>query len=386
MNEIQEVVILAAGSSRRMGELTKDKPKCLLPYRGTPILERLIRQLKEIGLKKIVVTVGYQKERMIEWLQGIDNVELKIVVNDRYEEDVNIYSMHLALQQISHACVILEADTIMEDPLLLYTTGADFEGRSVWFTQGPFSQGQYGGILKSDAFGNVVDIAIVPEYHQKYADYRKLTGLMRVGPQELATFKRLVDVYVATSIKQYYLIPWIEHLNELPCLEGNAEHYLFKTFNQPEEYQKILEIEFDQNNPVDQKIELIDVNKLKHIEGYSEERVHWLMEKIKQENVWTKPLYIEKNHHLVLDGQHRLQVALRMGLDFVPVQAFAYEEVKVWTLRKEEEVNIPRVIQRANRGDIYPYKTVKHKFPHVINNCQIPLCNLKGDHKEEISR
>ena len=385
MNEIQQVIILAAGSSRRMGDLTKDKPKCLLPYKGTPILTRLVYQLKEVGVKKIVVTVGYQKERVIECLQGIRDVEIKIVVNERYEEDVNIHSMHLALQEISYPCVIFEADTIMEDHLPVYLTGADFEGQSVWFTQGSFVKGQYGGILKSDAYGNISDIAIVPEYDERYSDYRKLTGLMRIGPGELELFKQLVTEYAARSIKQYYLIPWIEHLKGLPCIEGNAEHYIFRTFNQAEEYSKIVNLEFDQNDPVDQRIELVEVGKLKHIEGYSEERVHWLLEKIRQENVWTKPLYIEKDHYLVLDGQHRLQVALRMGLNFVPVQAFVYEDVKVWTLRKEEKVNVPTVIQRANSGDIYPYKTVKHKFPNVINNCQIPLSSLKCEYKEEIS-
>ena len=384
MNEIQEVIILAAGSSRRMGELTKNKPKCLLSYKGTTILERLVGQLRGLGIQRVVVTVGYQKDRVVECLKNINDIDIKTIVNDRYEEDVNIYSMHLALQEISRPCVILEADTIMEDHLLLYITGADFEGRSVWFTRGPFTPEQYGGILKSDAYGNIIDIAIVPDYEEKYADYTKLTGLMRIGPNELGRFKQLVREYAKKSIKQYYLIPWIEHLKELPCIEGNAEHYLFRTFNQPEEYLEILNSEFDQNSPIEEKIELIEVEKLKHIEGYSEERVKWLMEKIRVENVWTKPLYIEKNHHLVLDGQHRLQVALRMGLTYVPIQTFEYEEVKVWTLRKEEKVNIPLVIQRANEGNIYPYKTVKHKFPNVINTCRIPLDSLKNKNMESI--
>ena len=383
LQEIKEVVILAAGLSRRMGELTKDKPKCLLPYGNETVLGRLIRQLKQSGIKKIVITVGYKKGRIMEFLKNINNVDIKIVENDLYEEDVNIYSMKLGLNQISKSCVIFEADTIMEDRLVQYVVGDDFEGKSVWFTSGPFTKEKYGGILKSDKYGNIIDIRIIPYYEDKYKDYTKLTGIMRIGSNELDLFKKIMGEYASKTIKQYYLIPWIENLRDLPCTEGNAEHYNFKTFNKPEEYMEILDIEFNQKATKEQKVDLIEVKKLKHIENFNEERVELLMEKIKKEKVWTKPIYIEKNHNLVLDGQHRLQAALRLGLKYIPMQTFKYEDVKVWSLRKEEEVNIPTVIRRANKGNIYPYKTVKHKFPNIIGKCNIPLDDLKDKNKEE---
>ncbi len=47
LNEIKEVIILAAGRSRRMEELSNSEPKCLLPYGGERILERLVRQIKK---------------------------------------------------------------------------------------------------------------------------------------------------------------------------------------------------------------------------------------------------------------------------------------------------------------------------------------------------
>lgn len=384
MNEINEVVILAAGASRRMGELTKDKPKCLLPYKEETILERLIRQLKEHGISRIVLVAGYKKERIIELVSNIKGIKIEIVENTLYKEDTNIYSMKLALNEINGSCVIFEADTIMEDHLVQYVIGSDFEGKSVWFTRGKFHPHQYGGILKSDKFGNVIEIAYVSSYDKKYKEYTKLTGLMRINKNEIGLFKKLINQYAQKTIAQYFLVPWIENLKDLPCIEGNAEHYVFDTFNEPQDYLKLLDRNFDQDNPKEEKIELADVNKLKHIENYDEQRVKLLIDKIKKDKIWTKPLYIEKNHNLVLDGQHRLQAALRMGLRYVPIQGFEYEDVKVWTLRKEEEVNIPRVIERANKGDIYPYKTVKHKFPNVIGTCKIKLEDLKNKNKEEI--
>ena len=66
LNEIREAVILAAGRSRRMEHLSRKLPKCLLPYRGERILQRLVRQIKACGVEKIVITIGYKADAMRE--------------------------------------------------------------------------------------------------------------------------------------------------------------------------------------------------------------------------------------------------------------------------------------------------------------------------------
>lgn len=368
---------MAAGASRRMGALTADKPKSLLPYKNELILTRLVRQLRSAGIKRIILTVGYQMNRVKELLHSIDQGDLVIVENNLYEDDVNIHSMRLALTQASGSLCVFEADTVMEDAFVNYVTGTDFHGRSVWFTRGAFLPGQYGGILRSDERGKITDINIVPAYNAQYGAYTKLTGLMRIYQSELAPFRSLVEEYAARTIRQYYLVPWMEHLDLLPCIEGNAEHYEFQTFNKPEEYDRLLGMDFDRSVALGQPTTLVEVGALKHIEQFDEQRVQTLIGKIRGEGVWTKPLYIEENHNLVLDGQHRLQAALRMGLRVVPVQRFSYHQVKVWTLRKEEPVSVAEVIRRANAGRLYPYKTVKHKFPNVIQSCHIPLAELQ---------
>lgn len=178
LNEVKQVVILAAGRSRRMEHLSKKLPKCLLPYRGERILQRLVRQIEACGIERIVITVGYRAEKMHEIFDEDPCVVL--VDNKMYEEDVNILSMSLALAKIDDACAIFEADTIMEDAMVQYVLGSDFNGKSVWFTRGHFNEAQYGGILHSDKFGNVVDVRIVPSWQTKYKNYMKLSGLMRV--------------------------------------------------------------------------------------------------------------------------------------------------------------------------------------------------------------
>jgi choline kinase len=381
-NDARTAIILAAGSSRRMGELTADRPKSLLPYKGTPILGRLLSQIAaQTIVDHVVIVVGYRHERIRELVAGLDTrLAITLVENDRCADDTNIHSMRVALEALRTtmgSVVIFEADTIMEDAMVRYVAGTDFEQVSAWFTRGAFVEPMYGGIVKSDPRGAIVDVRVVPKWEPRWAEHRKMTGLMRISAKELVPFRELVIAAGDKSIAQYFFVPWAENIDRLPSIEGDASHYQFRTFNTPDEYREVQAIDFDPPPPRAAEIELVAPSQLRHIEGFDATRVTELAAKIRSEGVWTKPLYVEKTHGLVLDGQHRLEVALHMGLARIPVQRFDYRDVAVWTLRKEEPVDVDTVIRRVDAGDIYPYKTVKHKFPNVIDTCAFPLAELE---------
>ena len=81
---------------------------------------------------------------------------------------------------------------------------------------------------------------------------------------------------------------------------------------------------------------------------------------------------------LVLDGQHRLEAAKRLGLARIPAVRVNYGDVSVWSLRKEIKVSQKRVEKAVLKdGTIYPYKTVKHKFPFDVPDIHIPLEELR---------
>jgi len=57
-----QAVILAGGKGTRLSPYTMVLPKPLVPVGDYPILEILIRQLAQCGVKKVVLTVGYHYE------------------------------------------------------------------------------------------------------------------------------------------------------------------------------------------------------------------------------------------------------------------------------------------------------------------------------------
>jgi len=127
----------------------------------------------------------------------------------------------------------------------------------------------------------------------------------------------------------------------------------------------------------DPVIELVDVDILRHIEGFSRRRVEWLIGKILKEETWTKPIAIDDCHLLVLDGQHRMEVALALQLKKVPAVKYDYSTVQVWSLRKKYQFDWKLVTKSALTGNIYPYKTVKHRFPEAVPLCHYTLEELK---------
>lgn len=124
-------------------------------------------------------------------------------------------------------------------------------------------------------------------------------------------------------------------------------------------------------------VELVSTANLRHIEGHSERRVDWLVEKILREGVWTKPLALDNRHYLVLDGQHRMEAAHRLGLRVVPAVRFDYKSVEMWSLRPQYSFTWEDVETRALVGDIYPYKTVKHAWSGSLPSVRYPLEDLR---------
>ena len=66
-----QAIILAAGMGRRLGEFTKNNTKCMVPVNGTPLINRVMRQLSELNLNRVVIVVGYEGKKLMEYLGNV---------------------------------------------------------------------------------------------------------------------------------------------------------------------------------------------------------------------------------------------------------------------------------------------------------------------------
>lgn len=99
----RNAIILAAGFGMRMVPINLTTPKALIEVNGECLIERLITQLNEVGIKEITVVVGFMKEHF-EYL--IDEFGVNLVVNPDYASRNNLHSLALVSNKIHNTYIV----------------------------------------------------------------------------------------------------------------------------------------------------------------------------------------------------------------------------------------------------------------------------------------
>lgn len=64
-----DVIILAGGLGTRLRSVVSEVPKCMAPVNGKPFLYYLLTALSQYQIKKVVLSVGYKREYIMDWVQ-----------------------------------------------------------------------------------------------------------------------------------------------------------------------------------------------------------------------------------------------------------------------------------------------------------------------------
>ena len=113
-------LILAAGMGKRLKDLTEDNTKCMVKVNGVTMIERVLGQLEKLHLSRIVIVVGYEGQKLIDYI-GTLGIQTPIcfVNNPIYDKTNNIYSLALAKEYLlKEDTLLLESDLIFEDSVL----------------------------------------------------------------------------------------------------------------------------------------------------------------------------------------------------------------------------------------------------------------------------
>lgn len=99
----KRAIILAAGFGMRMVPINTEMAKGLLEVNGEPLIERIIKQLHEVGIQEIYVVVGFMKEKY-EYL--MDEYGVELVVNPDYASKNNLHSLKLVKEHLENAYIV----------------------------------------------------------------------------------------------------------------------------------------------------------------------------------------------------------------------------------------------------------------------------------------
>ena len=101
---VDNAILMAAGASSRFAPLSYEMPKALIPVKGERLIERQIRQLRDAGIRQVVLVVGYQKERF-SYLK--DKFGVTIVENPEYHVRNNHSSIFAARDYLGNSYICL---------------------------------------------------------------------------------------------------------------------------------------------------------------------------------------------------------------------------------------------------------------------------------------
>jgi D-glycero-D-manno-heptose 1,7-bisphosphate phosphatase len=105
---IKTCVIFCGGFGKRLGSITKKKPKPMVLVNKKPFLEHLLIQIKNLGIKKVFLLVGYKKKQIIDYFKSGRKLGLQIEYSYCAPENETGFRLNLI------------KDRIKEDFLLMY--------------------------------------------------------------------------------------------------------------------------------------------------------------------------------------------------------------------------------------------------------------------------
>jgi NDP-sugar pyrophosphorylase family protein len=112
---VTTALLLLAGTGSRLYPLTIDAPKCLTEVGGLPILERLVRNLREQGISRLVVVIGHMSSHIQNYLDSrAGDMQIDYIYSPEYRTTNNIYSLWLAREQIQEPFLLVESDLVFD--------------------------------------------------------------------------------------------------------------------------------------------------------------------------------------------------------------------------------------------------------------------------------
>ena len=202
-----QAIILAAGMGRRLGEYTKDNTKCMLSVNGVRLIDRMLGQLAELDLKRVVIVTGYQAQNLIDYIGNRydDKLKIEYVENPIYDKTNNIYSLALAKQQMQgDDTLLLESDLIFDDGMLRLLTENPYPNLAL---VAKYEQWMDGTMVRLDNDNNIVNF--VPKAAFDY--------------NEASSYYKTVNIYkFSREFSQTKYVPFLEAYSKAV---GNNEYY-----------------------------------------------------------------------------------------------------------------------------------------------------------------
>jgi UDP-N-acetylglucosamine diphosphorylase / glucose-1-phosphate thymidylyltransferase / UDP-N-acetylgalactosamine diphosphorylase / glucosamine-1-phosphate N-acetyltransferase / galactosamine-1-phosphate N-acetyltransferase len=158
MNErVTKAVILAAGRGTRMRELTDSVPKPMVEIGARPILAYMVEGLREAGVRKLLIIIGYRKEVVVNHFGNGSTFGVEIVYQEQITQDGTGKVVALGNEFCGSDPFILSYGDILVDPAAYIPLTEPSEAEIILTVRYTEDASKGGAVYVNDRF-EVVDL------------------------------------------------------------------------------------------------------------------------------------------------------------------------------------------------------------------------------------
>ena len=216
-----QAIILAAGMGRRLGELTKENTKCMVAVNGVRLIDRLLSQLAEQPLERVIIVVGYKGKELKDYLvksgkwrvesgerrveRGERKLRIEFAENPIYDKTNNIYSLALVKDKLQEDdTLLIESDLIFSDRLIPMIVENPYPNLAL---VAKYETWMDGTMVRIDDDNNIV--SFVPKKAFRYGDvdqYYKTVNIYKFSKEfSRQKYVPFLDAYSkAMGLNEYY--------------------------------------------------------------------------------------------------------------------------------------------------------------------------------------
>ncbi len=113
----KQAVILAGGLGTRLGDITKTRPKPLAPIDGVPFLAYLLAQLREQGIERVLLLLGYMADMIVDYCGDGGRFGLRVDYSIGAVEDDTGARLRRARSELDPLSLLMYCDNYWPLPL-----------------------------------------------------------------------------------------------------------------------------------------------------------------------------------------------------------------------------------------------------------------------------
>ena len=109
-----KAVILAAGEGNRMRPLTAGRPKVMLPIANKPLLEHLLIEAREAGVKEFILIVGYCDQQVRDYFGNGDKLGVDIGYAEQRKQLGTADALKIAESRLDGNFLVMNGDVVVK--------------------------------------------------------------------------------------------------------------------------------------------------------------------------------------------------------------------------------------------------------------------------------